>query len=104
MKNEEKDKDSRRKSRASTTEGRYDELADLALEEIERRVRNHKATGPELIYLAKQGSTESKMRRDNMQADTDLKRSKIKSIEQEGEIAELYKNAIAAFTQYKQDE
>jgi hypothetical protein len=85
---------------ATTPEAREDQLTALALNAMEKRVREGKATGPELVYLAKLGSVDNKLDRELKYKHRDLMTAKTEQIESAKRVEELYSEAIAALKDY----
>lgn len=86
--------------RAETANGRESQLAMLAMEEMENRIRNHEASGMELVYLAKLGSENTRMEQEKHDAEIQLMRAKIRALEAGQERDELYAETLAAFKSY----
>ena len=85
---------------ASTPEGRENEMIMLAYQEVERRIRSHEATGPELVHFLRMGSEKERLEREKLEVEMELQRAKADSIESGKRMEELYNNAIAAMKLY----
>lgn len=85
---------------ATTANGRETQLAMFALDAIEDRVRNHKASGMELVYLAKLGSQDTRMAQEKHDMEIQLMQAKIKALEAAESRDKLYAAAIDAFKSY----
>lgn len=66
---------------ATTDEGRAAQLAAAAYDEVEYRIRNHKASSMELVYFLKLGSEKAKLEQEQLEASTRLSEAKIKALE-----------------------
>lgn len=89
---------------ATTQEGREQQLAALAYDEVEQRIRNHDASAMELVYFMKLNSENARLERAKIEAETRLQEAKIKAIESSEERDRLYADAIAAFRSYVVDD
>lgn len=85
---------------ATTANGREQQLSMLALDAIEDRIRNHEASGMELVYLAKLGSQNTRMEQEKHDAEIQLMQAKIKALEAAESRDRLYSDAIEAFKSY----
>lgn len=88
------------KSTATTMEGRENELIALAYDAVEQRIRNGTATSAELCHFLTLGSTRSRLQKECLTADTELKRAKVEAIHQAEISDETYREAIAAMKRY----
>lgn len=89
---------------ASTPEGRENEMIMLAYQEVERRIRSHEATGPELVHFLRMGSEKERLEREKLEIEMQLQRAKTEAIESGKHMEELYNNAIAAMKMYSGSE
>lgn len=85
---------------ATTPEAREDQLTALALNAMEKRVREGKATGAELVYLAKLGSVDNKLEREFRSEQKKLMAAKTGAIESAKQLETLYSDAIDALKNY----
>lgn len=85
---------------ATTANARESQLAMLAMDEMENRVRNHEATGMELVYLAKLGSQNTRLEQEKHDAEIELMRAKIKALESGESRDQLYAETLEAFKSY----
>ena len=89
---------------ASTPEGRENEMIMLAYQEVERRIRNHEATSQELVHFLRMGSERNRLEREKLEAEAELQRAKVESLESEKRIEELYNKTIEAMAVYRGEE
>lgn len=82
---------------ATTANGRESQLAMLALDAMEQRIRNHEASGMELVYCAKLGSQNTRMEQEKHDAEIQLMKAKIDALKAGEARDRLYAEAIAAF-------
>lgn len=87
-------------STATTMEGRENELIALAYDAVEERIRNRTATSAELVHFLQLGSMKERLKRENLNADTELKRAKIDAVHQAEYSDQLYLKAIDAIKEY----
>lgn len=85
---------------ATTPEGREDQLTAMALNAMEERIRSGKATGAELVYLAKLGSVDNKLDREFKAKQKELMSAKTDAIQSAKKVEELYSDAIEAMKRY----
>ena len=62
-------------------EGRENELIALAYDAAEERIRNGTASSQEIVHFLRLGSEKERMAQEEMRADIDLKRAKVKAID-----------------------
>lgn len=82
---------------ATTSNGRESQLAMLALDAMEQRIRNHEASGMELVYCAKLGSQNTRMEQEKHDAEIQLMKAKIDALKAGEARDRLYIDAINAF-------
>lgn len=90
----------KRRAPAASPEAREDQLTALALNAMEERVREGKATGAELVYLAKLGSVDTKLERDVRMRQKELMSAKTEAIRSAKRVEELYSEALSALRDY----
>ncbi len=81
-------------------EARDNQLYALARNLAEDRLRNGQATGAEIVYLLRAGSEEERLRRQLLDAQTQVARAKAEAIRAEKQTTELFAQAMAAFRDY----
>lgn len=86
--------------RASTPEGRENELVDMAYNEVARRIANHEATAAELVHFLKMGSEKERLERSKIEAEMELQRAKTVAIEEGRSMEQIAKEAMEAFKRY----
>lgn len=86
--------------RATTPEGREQQLTALAMDAIEKRIANGTASAQELTYFAKLGSPTSKLERKIMEQQHELLAAKTAAIKSQERVEELYLNALSAMRAY----
>lgn len=85
---------------ATTPEGREQQLTALAMDAIEKRIRNGTASAQELTYFAKLGSPNAKLERQILEQQKELLEAKTAAIKSQERTEELYKNALSAMRSY----
>ena len=91
-------------SEATSDDERDAQLASLAMNAIEQRIREGKASPSELLYCAKLGREETKLERKQLQENVKLLSARTEDIQRNKNMEELYKQAIDAFKIYSGDE
>ena len=85
---------------ATTPDGREQQLTALAMDAIEKRIRNGTASAQELTYFAKLGSPNSRLERKILEQQHELLAAKTAAIKSQERTEELYKNALSAMRTY----
>lgn len=85
---------------AKTLEGREDQLASLAMDLVEKRLRNGTATSQEVTALLKSGSTNARLERDILRLNKELISAKTEAMKSQQRVEELYINALSAMKSY----
>jgi dsDNA-specific endonuclease/ATPase MutS2 len=86
--------------RATTMEGRENELIALAYNAAEERIRNGTASAAEIVHFLKLGSSQGRYEQEATKADIELKKAKVDAIHQAETLDGLYKDAIDAIKRY----
>lgn len=90
----------RRDPPALTPEARENQLISLAIDLAEQRLRDGTASSQEVTHFLKLGSTKNKLEMEKLQKENDLLRAKTEALESAKNIEELYREAMAAFSDY----
>lgn len=85
---------------ARTPEGREQQLVGLAMDAVEKRIRNGTATAQELVYFLKAGSPNARYERDILEKQRELLIAKTEAIQSQKRVEELYANALKAMKSY----
>ena len=83
-----------------TDEAREQQLISLALDLVEQRLRDGTASSQETVHFLKLGSSKEKQERQLRDQDLKLAVAKTSAIEAEGDLRELYADAIKAMKEY----
>lgn len=89
---------------ATSDQGREQQIAALAYDAVEERIRNGNASAMELVYFLKLGSQNARLEREKLESEVRLQEAKIKSLEAAARTEEAYGRAIAAMKSYVVDE
>ena len=89
-----------RRPPATTPDGREQQLTALAMDAIEKRIRNGTASAQELTYFAKLGSPNSRLERQILEQQHELLAAKTSAIKSQAQTEELYKQALSAMRSY----
>lgn len=90
----------RRMKRATTPEQRAQQLAALAVDLSEKRLREGTASSAEIVYWLKQASPQAQLERENLELQNKLLQAKRDAIIKEDEDDRIYREAMAAFSGY----
>lgn len=88
---------------AVTPQERDKQLALLATEAIERRIRSGEATAQELVYYAKKGSNRDKIEEQMLENQNKLLEAKTVQIEESRKAQEAYDKVLRAMRKYNGD-
>jgi hypothetical protein len=91
----------RRQAPARTIESREHQIARLAYDLVEEKIRKKTASSQELIYFLKMGSSKDRIERLKLEHETDLLKAKTEAIESQKKIEELYADAIRSMALYQ---
>lgn len=91
----------RKQAPAKTPEARENQLINLAVDEVERRLRNGTASSQILTALLKLATTKSQLELAKLRSDIALQEAKQKEMEDKANSSDLYAKALAAFKSYK---
>lgn len=89
---------------ALTPQAREDQLIAMAYNEVERRISEGIATGPELVHFLRMGSVKGRLEKELLEQETRLAQAKIEQINTQKDLKELYTGAIEALKSYKSDD
>lgn len=91
---------SRRSKPASTPAARESQIASLAYDLAEKRIRAGTATAQEVVYFLKAGSPREELEQQRIQHENELLKVKRAAIESAETSEDLYRQAIDAMTTY----
>ena len=100
-KNDIQSKKKRMPRKNETPESREKELIALAYDAVEERIRERKASASEYVHFLKLGTEQAKLEREKLAHENKLLEAKTDSIKQQGELKELFENAISAIGRYQ---
>lgn len=86
---------------ALTPQAREDQLIAMAYDEVERRISEGIATGPELVHFLRMGSTKGRLEKELLERENELKKAKTEALNTQKEIEKLYTEAIHAVGSYR---
>ena len=86
---------------ASSPENRESQLASLAYDLAEERLRNGTASAQEIVYFLRIGSIREKKELEMIGKKNELMNAKTEALQSAKNIEELYSNAIRAFSAYR---
>lgn len=88
---------------ATTPQGRENQMINLAMNAVERRIREGTASAQELTHFLKLGSSREKLEQKRIAGEIELNVAKIQQIASIEEVKELYTNAMASMRRYSGD-
>lgn len=94
-------KSSKKLPPVSSPEAREKQLINIAYDEAEKRIQNGTATSQLLTFFLKLGSMKEKMEMEKLKTELKLSEAKIKQIDSQEDIKELYQRAIEAQKRYR---
>lgn len=96
----------RESSPVKTPEARENQLINLAIDLVERQLREGTATSQVITHFLKLATTKEKLENEKLRSDLRVADAKIKQIEAQSNLTELYEGALAAMKSYSgfQDE
>lgn len=93
----------RKQTPARTPEARENQLINLAVDEVERRLLNGTASSQILTLLLRLATTKAQLELEKLRSDISLQKAKEQEIEDKASNSDLYSQALAAFRSYKGD-
>ena len=91
----------RRQAPGSTVESRENQIARLAYDLVEKRIRNGTATSQEVVYFLRMGSSQSQLEKQKLESENKLLEAKTDALESQRKIEELYERAIKSMALYQ---
>lgn len=85
----------------SSPEAREKQIINLAYNEAEKRIRDGTATSQLLTFFLKLGSVREQMELEKIRSDLRMTDAKIRQIDEQKDIKELYEKAIEAQKRYR---
>lgn len=89
------------KRHAYTATSRENELISMAYDRVEQRIREDRATGPELVHFLKMGSEKARLEKEILEKERELITAKTEALQTQRHMEELYAKAIDALQSYK---
>lgn len=90
----------KRRRPALTPEARENQLISAAIDLAEKQILEGTASSQVITHYLKLGSTKEKLERERLIEENKLLRAKTKALEDQGELKELYAEAIKAIRNY----
>lgn len=88
------------RSKVKTQEAKESYLVSLALDEVEKRLKNGTATSQIISQLLSLATTKYRLQAEKLRSDIELQSAKRAEIEEKSNMTELFEKAMAAFTTY----
>lgn len=86
---------------ATTIEGRENQLISLAIDLVEKKLRDGTASSQILAHFLKLGSTKNELELEKLKAENELAKAKADSIKSAEKMEKMYAEAITAFKRYR---
>lgn len=86
--------------RATTPEGRENQLIALAENLAEQQLRSGTASAQVISHYLKLGSTREQLEQQRLQAEVELQKAKVQALAASGRLEELVTDALEAFKSY----
>lgn len=99
-----KDTKTRARRKASTIEGREDQMIALAVDLAEQQLMNGTASSQVITHYLKLGSTKERIEKEILEKQKELITAKTESLKSAARIEELYTNALRAMRRYSGQE
>lgn len=90
-----------RRRPATTPDGRENQLVALAVDAIERRIREGTASAQELVHYAKLGSSRERLEQERIRYENELLQVKREAMAAADRMEKLYTEAITAMRSYQ---
>lgn len=91
----------KRRAPALTPEARENQLVAEAIDLAERQILDGTASSAVICHYLKLGSTKAKLENEKLKEENKLLRAKTDALESQKNVEQLYKDAIAAMTEYR---
>ena len=91
----------KRRRKATTIEGRENQLIKLAYDLAEQRLIDGTASAMEITHLLKLKTTETRLREEKLRKENNLLEARVREIESRETTESLYKEALAAMRSYQ---
>lgn len=97
-------KKSKQQRPSTTPEGRENQLITLAVQLVEKRLRNGTATSQETTHYLKLGSTREQLEQERLRNENELTQAKIDALASQQRQEEMYAEALRAMRAYSGNE
>lgn len=94
----------RLKPPSKTPEGREAQLINLAMNQAQKQLENGTASSQVLTHFLKLGASLVKYQKAKLEAEVELAKAKVSSIESQQHTEEIYQEALEAFKSYTGEE
>lgn len=91
----------KRRAPALTPEARENQLVAEAIDLAEKQILEGTASSAVICHYLKLGSTKAKLENEKLKEENKLLRAKTDALESQKNVEQLYKDAIAAMTEYR---
>lgn len=91
----------KRRAPALTPEARENQLIAEAIDLAEKQITEGTASSAVICHYLKLGSTKAKLENEKLQEENKLLRARTEALESQKNVEQLYKDAIAAMSEYR---
>lgn len=85
---------------ATTPEGRENQLISLAVDLVEKKLRDGTASSQEITHLLKLGSSRERLEQERLRGEVEINKAKKEMMESAKRVEELYGKALLAMRSY----
>lgn len=85
---------------AMSPESRENQMISLAMNLVERRLREGTASSQETVHFLKLGTTRERLEKEKIEREVEMLRAKTEALQSAKRVEELYSEAISAMKRY----
>lgn len=93
----------KKKIPAKSSRQRENQIINMVMDVVEERIANGTASSQILCHFLKLATERERLENERLKSDMELSKAKIRQIDMQENLAELYEGAIAAMNQYRSD-
>lgn len=93
----------KRKPPAKSGKQRENQIINMVMDAVEEKILNGTASSQILCHFLKLATERERLENERLKSDMELSKAKIRQIDMQENLAELYEGAIAAMNSYRSD-
>lgn len=93
----------KRKPPAKSGKQRENQIINMVMDVVEEKILNGTASSQILCHFLKLATERERLENERLKSDMELSKAKIRQIDMQENLAELYEGAIAAMNSYRSD-